>query len=94
MLMIFLLLSLQDTQCLFVLPHSILSRIPDNVRIHIDNTNISTKKSLKKLGIYFDNHIQFDNYIKEISRKVYGALIFINRIKDELNLNARITVII
>jgi len=70
-----------------------LSKIPDNTRIPIDNISITPSKSSKNLGIQFDNYMQFDIHINEISKKVYGTLMYINRIKDQLNLNARITAI-
>lgn len=62
------------------------------MRIPVDSTNITSSKSLKNLGIQFDNYVQYD-HINEISMKICGTLMDINRIKDQLKLNARITVI-
>ncbi len=54
---------------------------------------IAPCSSLKNLGIYFDNHLLFDTHITEISKKVYGTIMQINRLTDCFNKNTRITVI-
>lgn len=43
-------LNAQKTQCLFVVTHAMLSKIPDNTQISVDNTGITPSKSLKNLG--------------------------------------------
>ncbi len=47
---------------------------------------------LKTLGIrvLFARHMSFDIHITEISRKVSGLLMYINRIQDSLSKEARL----
>lgn len=48
--------------------------------------------TLKNLGVHFDNHLLFDTHITQMSRKVYGTLMYINRIRDCFNKTTRISV--
>ncbi len=59
----------------------------------MDGNEIAPSSSLKNLGIYFDNHLLFDNHITEISKKVYGTIMQINRLRDYFNKNSSIAVI-
>ncbi len=45
---------------------------------------------LKNLGVFFGRHMSFDIHITEISRKVSGILMYINRIQDSLSKEARL----
>ncbi len=54
---------------------------------------ITPCKSVKKPGIYFDNFMLFDTHISEMNKKIYGIIMYINRIRDNFNKNTRIAVI-
>ncbi len=71
----------------------LLSKIPSDTHIKMDGNEIAPCSSLKNLGIYFDNHLLFDTHITEISKKVYGTIMQINRLRDYFNKNTRITII-
>ncbi len=49
--------------------------------------------TLKNLGMHFDAHMTFDTHVSYISRKVFDTTVYINRIKDNFNRTARITLI-
>lgn len=85
-----LMLNTKKTQCMFVGSRNYISEIPPNTTLRVDGSEIVASKSLKNLGIHFDNYLNFDTHINEIRRKTLGTLIYINRIKDNLNKNARL----
>ncbi len=39
-------------------------------------------KSVKSLGLHFDNYMSFDVHVAEMRKKVSGTLMYINRIQD------------
>ena len=88
-----LMLNSKKTQCMFIGTRGLLSQIPHDTRIQVDGTNIVPSNSLKNLGIHFDNYMQFDTHISEMSKKIFGTIMYINRIKDNFNKSTRITVI-
>ena len=88
-----LLLNAKKTQCMFIGTRGLLLRIPPDTSVRIDGNVIPPSISLKNLGVYFDPHLLFDKHITEISKKIYGTLMYVNRIKDNFNKNTRIIVI-
>ncbi len=88
-----LMLNTKKTQCMFIGTRGLLSKIPPNTHLKMNGNEIVPCSSLKNLGIYFDNHLLFDKHITEISEKVYGTIMQINRLWDCFNENTRITVI-
>ena len=88
-----LMLNAKKTQCMFVGTRGLLSRIPSDVHMLVDGNPIFPSNSIKNLGIHFDNHMKFDTHIKELSRKVYGLIMYVNRIKHNFSKSSRISVI-
>ncbi len=78
---------------MFIGTRGLLSKIPPDTHLKMDGNEITPCSSLKNLGIYFDNHLLFDTHFTEISKKVYGTIMKINRLRDCFNKNTRITVI-
>ena len=64
-----LMLNVNKTQCMFIGTKRLLSQIPPYTHIHVNWNQIVPCKSLKNLGIHFDNHLQCDAHINELSRK-------------------------
>ena len=85
-----LMLNAKKTQCMFVGSRNYISEIPPDTSLRVDGCAIAPSKSLKNLGIYFDNCLNFDKHMNEIRRKTIGTLLYINRIKHHLNKNARL----
>ncbi len=88
-----LMLNSAKTQCMFVGSRGLTSQIPGDTCIRLDNCSIVPTNSVKNLGIYFDAHMAFDTHVSYISRKVFGTIVYINRIKDNFNCKTRITFI-
>ncbi len=78
------------TQCMFVGSRGLLSQGLLDVKIQVDGNFIIPCKSVKNLEIYFDNFMLFDTHISEMSKKIYGTVMYINRIRDNFNKNTRI----
>lgn len=56
-------------------------------RIHINYRIIVPSKSIKKLGVHFDNHMLFTSHMDAIHKKNHNTGKLINRIKDFRNKN-------
>jgi len=52
-----------------------------------------TNTVVKNVGIYFDQYMLFDSYIDEMSRKVNGILLYLNRIGDSFKRSTRTMVV-
>ena len=85
-----LLLNENKTQFIFFGSKQYLSRIPDNIEILFGNAPIKQSKKVKNLGIYMDNGLTFHCHIDEISKKVIGTLIFLNRVWDRFQPECRV----
>ena len=48
---------------------------------------------MKNLGLYFDRYMTFENHVNEITKKAMGALMFINRNKENFNIETRKTIV-
>ncbi len=77
-----LLLNSMKTQCIFIGPRAIISKIPGNTTIRAGEASIHSRKSVKNLGLHFDNYMSFDVHVTEMSKKVSDTLMYINRIQD------------
>ncbi len=86
-----LLLNTTKTQCMFVGSKGVISQIPPNTCLQVDDTNILPSNSLKNLGIYFDSHMTFNTHVNKISKKILSTILYINRSKDCFNRRTRIT---
>ncbi len=72
------------TQCIFIGSRQLCSRIPEDVVVKFDRTNISPSTHVKNLGLYMDRYMSFETHVNEISKRVMGMLIYINRISSYL----------
>ena len=77
-----LMLNLKKTQCIFIGSRWYISRIPSSTYIMFDDNKIVPSNSVKNLGVFFDCYMLFDKHISELSKKVIGTLMFVNRIRD------------
>ncbi len=67
------------TQCIFIGSRALLSKIPGNTIVSAGEASIHPSRSVKNLGLHFDNYMSFDVHVTEI-KKVSGTLMYINRI--------------
>ena len=81
------------TQCIFIGRHQNIARIPENTKINFDGNVINPSIQVKNLGVHMDRHMRFDKHIDEVYKKTMGILMYLNRIKDRLNTNMRISVV-
>ncbi len=88
-----LLLNSKKTQCMFVGNRNLLARIVNNTVIRVDDALIQSSQNVKNLGLYFDQYMVFDKHISELSRKTFGTLMYLNRIKEVFDKEIRTTVI-
>ena len=88
-----LMLNSNKTQFIFIGTRQLLSNIPDNLTINIDNNNLPISKSVKILGIHFGKYMTFDTHIDQLNKKVIGVIMFINRIKDMFDKDTRVIVV-
>ncbi len=78
---------------MFIGSRTTLSRIPNNTVIKIDDTQIKPSDSVKNLGLYFGKYLLFDTHITELTKKTFGILMYINRIRKLFSIKARTNVI-
>ena len=88
-----LLLNTNKTQCMFAGSRGLISQIPPNTILQVDDTTIVPSSSLKNLGIYFDQYMTFETHVNKISGKIFSTILYINRIKDNFSKDARKTII-
>ncbi len=88
-----LMINSSKTQCIFIGSRQLCSRIPEDVVVQFDGTSITPSTHVKNLGLYMDRYMTFETHINEISKKVMGMLIYINRISSYLDKTTRIIVI-
>lgn len=81
------------TQCIFIGSRQLIAKIPPDFRFFFGQTPIIPSKSVKNLGVHFDQFMLFDVHINEITRKVNGILIFLNRFKNRLDKATRLTLV-
>ncbi len=83
-----LLLNSTKTQCIFIGSRALLSRTHSNTTVSAGEASVHPSKSVKNLGLHFDNCMSFDVHVTEMSKKVFGTLTYINRIQDLLSKEA------
>lgn len=88
-----LLLNENKTQYLFIGSRHVISKIPDNAVLNINGNQLKPNTVVKNLGIYFDQYMLFDSHIDEMSRKVNGIHLYLNRIRDCFERSTRIMVV-
>ncbi len=71
-----LMVNAAKTQCIFIGSRHLCSRIPEDVVVKFDGTNISPSTHVKNLGLYMDRYMSFETHVNEISKKsnVYANL--------------------
>ncbi len=80
-----LMLNASRTQCIFIGNRQLLPKLPVNTTISIDNEIIIPSNHLKNLGLYMDKNMLFDKHVSEITKKVIGTLMCINRNSSALD---------
>ncbi len=58
-----LMMNVNKTQCIFIGTRQLLSKIPTNVKIEIQDDIIEPVTNVKNLGIFFDRYMTFDKHI-------------------------------
>ena len=74
---------------MFVGSRGYISKIPPNTFLKVDGNEIASRDMLKNLGVNFDKYLTFEKHINNITRKSFGTLVYLNRIKDYLSPHAR-----
>ena len=77
------------TQCIFFGSRQNIARIPKDLVIKFNGTEIKPSTQVKNLGIYMDNYLTFEKHIDETYKKTIGTLMYFNRIKDKMPLDTR-----
>ncbi len=67
--------------------------MPANTTITLHNTTIKPTTHVKNLGVHFDTYTTCEIHINEISKKVTGTLMYINRVKNCFYKSTRILVV-
>lgn len=88
-----LMINATKTQFIFIGSRQLCSRIPEQVTLNFDGTTISPSTHVKNLGLSMDRYMSFETHANEISKKVMGMLIYINRISSYLDKKSRIIVV-
>ena len=83
----------KKTQVIFIGSRNCISKLPQNISLNFDDNTILPSKCVKNLGVYFDNVMLFNNHIDEMSKKVTGTLIYLNRIKDNFETSVLIVIV-
>ncbi len=86
-------LNAKKTQCIFLGTRQLVPKIPANTTITLHNTTITPNTHVKNLGVHFDTYMTFETHINEISKKVTGTLMYINRVKYCFDKSTRILVV-
>ena len=85
-----LMLNSGKTKCILIGNRQLLSHAPSNIVIKIGDETITPCNYVKNLGVYIDRFMLFDEHMSEISKKVMGTLMYLNRISDKLDRPTRV----
>ena len=85
-----LVLNPDKTKCIFIGTQQLISQIPIDITIRLNETTIIPSINVKNLGLYMDRHMLFDHHINEMHKKVMGTLIYISRISSQMDKSSRI----
>lgn len=88
-----LMLNEKKRQVMFIGSKQCISRIPDDSNINFSGNIINPSKQVKNLGVYFDNYMNCNIHIDEMTRKISRLLFYLIRIKDQLESTIRIVVV-
>ncbi len=78
-------LNSKKTQCIFIGNRQLLTRLPLNTDIELDDELIIPTSYVKNLGVYSDRYMLFDRHVSEVTRKTVGTLRYINRVSASLD---------
>lgn len=88
-----LLLNAKNTPCMFVGTRGLLSQIPPDTYMQVDENLLILSISLKSLGKHLNSHMQFDTHINKLNIKIYRTIMYIKKLRDNFNKNTTISVI-
>ena len=88
-----LLVNSNKTKCIFIGSRQNLARIPGDTIIRFGGSEIKPSEYVKNLGVYFDQHMTFEKHIDEMHKKTMGSLIYLNRIKNQVTSDVRVTLV-
>ncbi len=86
-------LNAKKTQCTFIGTRQIIPKIPENTTLTFQNTTINPSCQVKNLGMHIDNHMTFDAHISKRNHNVMGTLMYINRVRHDLDEPTRVVII-
>ena len=69
-----LLINPKKTQCIFIGSRQNVSRIPEEIQINFDGSEITPSHLVKNLGLHIDRYMTFEVHINEMHKKVMGFL--------------------
>ena len=82
-------LNAKKTQTLKVCRKSVLCQLQDMPNIVVDSTVIEFSDVVKNLGLFMDQHLDFQVHINSICKTVYGGLHSLNRLRTSTPLHVR-----
>ena len=88
-----LLVNEKKTQAIFIGSRQYINQINADISINFNGNTIVPMKTVKNLGVYFDQYMTFESHIDELYKKVMGTLVYLNRVKDFFEPNTRKTVV-
>lgn len=62
-----------------------------NINIHINGTRLDIENEIKYLGVVIDDKLSFEKNINNVCKKVGQKVNVMNRLRNELNLNQKLT---
>ncbi len=83
-------LNASKTQCIFIGNRQLLSKLPVNTTISIDNEIVIPSSHLKILGFYMDKNMIFEKHVSEVTKKGTETLMCINRNSSTFDKTSRI----
>ena len=81
------------TKCMFIGSRQYIAQIPEDTVINFNGFAINKSESVKNLGVYYDQYMLFNYHVNEISKKINGTLIFLNRMKNRFDNEMRSIVV-
>ena len=88
-----LMLNAKKTQCILIGNRQLLSRVPPNIFINSDGNHIYPSTHVKNLGVYFDRYMLFNVHVTELTKKIMGTLMLMNRVSDSFDQPTRVIIV-
>ena len=83
----------RKTQAISIGSRQYIDQINGAISINFNGNTIVSMKTIKKMGVYFDQYMTFESHIDEIYKKVMGTLVYLNRVKDLFEASTHKTVV-